>query len=306
MDGAGEDRPANAARHPEPRIEWFNVPLMRDLEIVERPAQQTTLTKRYTQEAREIIRENKDRPFFLYLAYAFPHIPLFASEDFLGKSRRGLYGDVVEELDWSVGQLLDTLSEEGLADNTLVFFTSDNGPWTVMEEMGGSAGLLRGGKGSTWEGGMRVPGIAWWPGTIPGGEVRRDLACTMDLYTTAISLAGGSVPEDREVDGIDMTPMLKGEGPGNRGEYYYYRGTQLYAARIGPHKAHFVERDGYGRSEPAVFDPPEVYHLGVDPGEQYALEEPPTEVMAELEERVEKHRSSIAPVESQLEKKIEE
>ena len=123
---------------------------MRDTEIVERPAEQTTITRRYTEEAIAQIKANKEKPFFVYLAHSMPHVPLFRSDEFAGKSRRGTYGDVIEEIDWSVGEILQTLRDEGLAENTLVFFTSDNGPWLVFNEIGGSAGLLREGKGSTW------------------------------------------------------------------------------------------------------------------------------------------------------------
>src|SRR5205085_9562306 len=138
----------------------------------------------------------RDKPFFLYLAHNFPHVPLFASEEFKGKSRRGLYGDVVEELDANVGRLLEFLRSERLTDNTLVFFTSDNGPWLTQRLNGGSAWLLTDGKGSTWEGGQRVPCIAWWPGHIKPNTVTSELACNLDLFPTALSLAGAEIPKD--------------------------------------------------------------------------------------------------------------
>ncbi len=191
------------------------LPLMRNEEIIEQPVDQFTLTRRYTEEAVNFVRNSKEKPFFLYLAYTFPHVPLYASKDFRGRSRRGLYGDVVEELDWSVGVILQMLREEGLAERTLVFFTSDNGPWLIQRLNGGSAGLLRDGKGSTFEGGMRVPAIAWWPGTIAPGQVSMELACSMDLFTTGLKLAGAEVPSDRIIDGVDMTPIFRGE-PGLR------------------------------------------------------------------------------------------
>src|SRR5205814_9550010 len=140
------------------------------------------------------------------------HVPLFASDEFAGKSRRGLYGDVVEELDRSVGTVLDAIRDAKLADRTLVLFTSDNGPWLTYNEQGGSAGLLRDGKGSTWEGGMRVPGIAWWPGKIKLGSIQPGVATLMDLFTTSIRFARASVPSDRVVDGPDLTgTLLRGE-----------------------------------------------------------------------------------------------
>jgi arylsulfatase A-like enzyme len=148
------DRLASAPKYREslfkPKVEYFNVPLLRDTKIIERPADQTTITRRYTEEAVKYIKANKAKPFFVYLAHSLPHVPLFTSASFQGVSQRGLYGDVIEEIDWSVGQVLKTLKEEKLADNTLVFFTSDNGPWLIFDTHGGSAGLLRDGKGSTW------------------------------------------------------------------------------------------------------------------------------------------------------------
>jgi arylsulfatase A-like enzyme len=299
------ESPNGAARMPFGKSEWFNVPLYRNEEIVERPADQTALTKRYTEEAVKFIRENKEEPFFLYFPHSFPHIPLFASEDFLGKSPRGIYGDVVEELDWSVGQVLQSLRDEGLAENTLVFFTSDNGPWTTQAVVGGSAGLLREGKGSTWEGGMREPGIAWRPGKIAAGKIERGLACTMDLYTTCLTLAGAEIPDDRIVDGLDMTPILYGTGPSNRDSFFFYRGTRLFAARKGEYKAHYITRSSYGREPEEVHDPPLLFHLGHDPSEAYNVAEEHPDVLAEIAKVVEEHRTNLVPGEPQLDLRIE-
>ena len=149
-----------------PRIEYWNVPLMRGERVVERPADQTTITRRYTEEAVRFIRENRERPFFLYVPHTMPHVPLFTPSEFAGVSARGLYGDVIEEMDWSVGQIIEALEEEGVAERTLVVFTSDNGPWEMFDEQGGSSGILYGGKTTTWEGGMRVPGILRWPAKV--------------------------------------------------------------------------------------------------------------------------------------------
>ena len=165
MNPSDKPRPkmANSLVTQDP--EWWNAALYRGRELLEPRTDQTQLSKRYAEEATKFIGANKDKPFFLYMPHTFPHTPLFASERFKGKSSRGIYGDVLAELDWNVGEVLKALKDNGVADNTLVFFTSDNGPWTLMgTETGGSAGLLKDGKGSTWEGGMRVPGIAWWPG----------------------------------------------------------------------------------------------------------------------------------------------
>lgn len=198
MEPENKDKhPRNASGMLEPDPKWWNVSLIQGTEIVEKPTDQANLTKRYTEEAIRFIRENKKKPFFLYLPHTFPHVPLFASRDFYGKSARGIFGDTVEELDWSVGQVLQTLRKENLDKNTLVVFTSDNGPWLVKDLTGGSAGLLRDGKGSTWDGGMRVPAIAWWPGAIKAGTVNRELATSMDLFSTALSLAKVEAPKDR-------------------------------------------------------------------------------------------------------------
>ena len=287
----------------DPKAEYWNVPLMRDEAIIERPADQNTLIKRYTEEAVRFIKAKKDRPFFLYLAHNLPHVPLFCSDDFRNTSRRGLYGDVVEEIDAGVGKILSTLKREGLADNTLVVFTSDNGPWLVFNEHGGSAGLLREGKGCTYEGGMREPTIMWWPGKIAPGVVR-DMGATMDLYTTIIELAGGEVPSDRIVDGLDLRPALFGQGPSPRQTVFYYRGVQLYAVRKGPYKAHFITRSGYRGDKPVTHDPPVLHHLEHDPSEKYDVAKDHPDVIADIMKEVEKHRATLKPGKDQLAERI--
>lgn len=179
------------------------VELMEGEKAVEYPVVQATLTKRYTERALRFITANRDRPFFLYLPHAMPHKPLAASEDFYKKTGTGLYGDVIAELDWSVGAILDKLAELDLEKRTLVVFTSDNGPW-----FGGYSGGLRGMKGQQWEGGIRVPMIARWPGIIPAGQTIREPAGTIDLMPTALKLAGAPVPKGRTLDGRDIMPLL--------------------------------------------------------------------------------------------------
>ncbi len=279
---------------------WWNSPLYRNEEVIERPADQTRLTKRYTEEAVKFIRENKARPFFLYFPHTFPHVPLFASAEFRGKSARGLYGDVVEELDWSVGQVLDTLRKEKLDDNTLVFFTSDNGPWLIMGLAGGSAGLLKEGKGSTWEGGMRVPGIAWWPGKIKPG-VTRELAGMVDLFPTCVALAGTPLPPGRVLDGVDMAPILFGAGPGKRDSWLFYRGERLYAARQGPWKAHFLTRAGYGQPKADEHATPQLFNLDADPSEAHNVAEQNPKAIESIAKMVEAHRATLGPFKTQLE-----
>jgi arylsulfatase A-like enzyme len=185
-----------------------NIPLYRDTQIIENPVDQRYLTKRYTEEALDFINDNVENPFLLYLPHTFPHVPLYASPEFEGKSAAGLYGDVVEEIDWSVGQILAELKALNLEENTLVIFTSDNGPWTYQGDNGGNSGPFFCGKGSFFEGGIRVPMIAWWPGKILPGGVATDLAASFDLFPTFIHLAGAEIPEDRVIDGKDIQGLL--------------------------------------------------------------------------------------------------
>jgi len=279
-------------------------PLLRDETEVEEPADQETLTRRYTEEAVAFLSANRNRPFFLYFAHTFPHVPLFASDAFRGESPRGLYGDVVEELDWSVGRILDALGDLDLAERTLVLFTSDNGPWLTCGLNGGSAGLLHGGKGSTWEGGMREPTLAWWPGTIEAGSVSRELACTMDVFPTALALAGAPLPTDRVLDGRDMWPLLSGTGRSEHEAYFYYRGSRLMAVRMGPWKAHFITQAGYGQG-PTDHDPPRLHHLEHDPSERFDVAEKHADVLAEIQALVECHRAAAPLAESRLAARIE-
>jgi arylsulfatase A-like enzyme len=274
---------------------------MRDEAVIEDPVDQATLTKRYTEESLEFIRQHRDSPFFLYLAHNFPHVPLFASSDFRERSRRGLYGDVVEELDWSVGRVLDTLRELSIDKRTLVFFTSDNGPWQTQKLRGGSAGLLRGGKGSTWEGGMREPAIAWWPGTIPSGRATTQLASTLDLLSTVATLAGAQTPSDRPLDSFDLGDLLSGKGASPRQTMFYYRGRQLMAVRSGPWKAHFMTQAGYGQARPESHDPPLLFHLENDPSEQFDVAKDHPEVASAIRELASQHKAGVTAPPSQLE-----
>lgn len=272
-------------------IKTFNVPLMRDTEIIERPADQHTITKRYTEEAIKFIKAKKDEPFFLYLAHSLPHVPLFASKDFKGTSPRGIYGDVVEEIDHGVGQVLDALKETGLDKNTLVVFTSDNGPWLIMNQEGGSAGLLRGGKGSTWEGGMREPCIFWAPGSIKPGIIT-DMGSTMDLFTTFSNMVGVPIPDDRIVDGVDLSPVLFKESKSPRNNMFYYRGDRMYAARLGDYKAHFLTQEPYDKVV-EEHEIPLLYNLSIDPSEKYdiALDNP--QIIEEIMEVVKLHNEKL-------------
>lgn len=295
------DTPKGRAAFLAPKVSYWNVPLLRDTRVVERPADQTTITRRYTEEALKFIDQHRDAPFFLYLAHNLPHVPLFRSEAFAGRSRRGLYGDVVEEIDAGVGQILDKLAALKIDRQTLVVFTSDNGPWLIFGEHGGSAGLLRGGKGSTWEGGMREPALAWWPGTIKPKSVSAQLASTMDLFATAHQLAGIPLPGDRVLDSHDLTPVLRGAGPSTRESYFYYRGYQLMAVRHGPWKAHFQTQAGYGQPKPERHDPPLLFHLEHDPAERHDIAEQHPAVLQQIQAVAAQHRDRFEAAPSQLE-----
>jgi arylsulfatase A-like enzyme len=286
-----------------PDVKWWNVPLMRNDKVIERPAEQHTLTRRYTEEAVAFIKANRERPFFLYLPHTMPHVPLFASKEFAGKSKRGLYGDVVEELDWSVGQVLEALRREGIEENTIVIFTSDNGPWLIMGLQGGSAGLLREGKGSTWEGGVRVPCIMAWPGQIPPASTNADIVATLDLLPTLTKLAGGKPPADRTLDGHDIAPVLFGKGRSPREAMFFYRDTSLFALRKGPWKLHLVTQDGYG-GKPVKHDRPLLFHLDRDPSEKYDIASDHPEVVADLMKERAAHAARMVVGKNQLEGKI--
>ena len=251
-----------------PRDGW-NVPLLRDDQVVERPADQTTLTKRYTEESLKFIRTQRasGKPFFLYLAHTMPHVPLFASADFHGRSRAGRYGDTVEEIDWSTGRILDAIRDAGIAGNTLVFFTSDNGPWLVMNDEGGSAGPLRDGKGSTWDGGMRVPGIAWMQGKIEP-RTASIVTSTLDLFPTALAMADVPLPDGLVLDGRDLAPFLFENSLPPKQPLFFYRGRELFACRLGQWKAHLFTRPASGQDTAQAHDPPLLFHLGRDPAEK--------------------------------------
>ncbi|QDU74500.1 Arylsulfatase precursor [Bremerella volcania] len=299
------DRIASAPKGREsfwhPKSEYFNVPLMRNEEIIERPADQTTITRRYTEETVQFIEQNQDKPFFVYLAHSMPHVPLFRSPEFEGVSRRGYYGDVIEEIDWSVGQVLQKLRDTGLDENTLVVFCSDNGPWLIYGDHGGSAGPLRDGKGSTFDGGMREPTIFWWPKTIPAAEVAADVGSTMDLMATFTSLAGLPLPSDRKLDSYDLTPVLKQTGKSNREALFYYRGYDLMAVRVGPWKMHLKTQTGYGQPKAEVHNPPLLYQLEEDPGESRDLAKDNPEVIQKIQKLIEQHQKEMVFADSQLE-----
>ena len=287
-----------------PRTDYFQVPLMRNTAVIEKPADQHTITKRYTQEAVKFIAASKKKPFFLYLAHSLPHVPLFASPEFRGKSVRGLYGDVIEEIDWSVGQILSTLKTEGLDKNTYVIFTSDNGPWAIYNEHAGSAGPLFGAKATSYEGGVRVPAIFWGPGKVKPAVVSR-MGSTLDLLPTISKLAGAQLPTDRAYDGYDLSPLLRGENADPRKEMYYYHGTRIFAARQGDYKLYFYRNNPLGYPEKMEkLTTYQLYNLQHDPSERYDLAGKHPEIISQIEALVLRHQQTVQPVASNLEKRI--
>ena len=288
------------------RSEWKGTslfpptPLMEGSEVIETEPDQSLLTSTYTARSIDFIKRNTKKPFFIYLPHTFPHTPLFANEKFAGTSKRGLYGDVVEEIDWSVGQILNTLKEEGLDDNTLVFFTSDNGPWLTEGRDGGSAGLLHQGKGSTYEGGMREPMIAWWPGKINSGSISYGLGTTMDIFNTIASVANIDLEGNEGQDGIDLSPILFDQKSSVRDEVIYYLGKELFAYRNGDYKIHFKTLNPYVGERAESHEPPRLYNLEVDPSEKYNLSEQMPEKVKELISQAEQHLEGVIEVEDQL------
>ena len=236
--------------------------IYRGNEMVEKaPADQDRLTRQYTAEAVRFIEQNQSKPFFLYLPHTFPHVPIHASPEFRGRSKGGLYGDAVEEIDWSTGRILETLARHGLTENTLVLFSSDNGPWFQ-----GSPGAFRGRKNETFDGGMRVPLIARWPGRVQAGLVSDEMGMNLDLFTTLLSAAGAKVPGDRPIDGMDLLPVLAGQKKSPHEALFFYQGAELQAIRVGRwkyHRRHRVLVYPFGKQGPWLFD------LENDPNESY-------------------------------------
>jgi arylsulfatase A len=293
--------------HPERPDAFPDLPLYEGNEIVNpqvTPEDQTMLTTWYTERAVKFINENHERPFFLYVPHSMPHVPLFVSEKFKGKSEQGLYGDVIMEIDWSVGEILKALKTHGIDERTLVIFTSDNGPWLSYGNHAGSAGPLREGKGTTWDGGDRVPCIMRWPGKIPAGSVCTELAATIDILPTVAHLIGGELPE-HPIDGKNIWPLMSGE-PGAKSPhefYLFYWGRELQAIRSGDWKLHFPHtyrsltgepgRDGrpagysQGRTDLALFN------LKEDVGETTDVKDQHPDVVARLKKLADQAREEL-------------
>ena len=265
------------------------VPLLRDDKVEELLTDdaQSLIVERYTNEALGFIRKSKAKPFLLYLAHTAVHTPLYPGAAFAGKSSNGRIGDWIEEVDWSTGRILDALRELKLDENTLVIFTSDNGPWLIKGADAGSAGPLRGGKGSTWEGGMREPTLARWPGKIAPGSVCDAVAGTIDLLPTAVALAGGNLPASPVIDGRDISSLLLGKTTTSpREAHYYFRSYDLEAVRQGPWKLALApqhETMGKGVLADASGTAPRLYNLDEDIGEKSNVADKHPDIVAKLQ-----------------------
>ncbi|XP_061450068.1 N-acetylgalactosamine-6-sulfatase isoform X1 [Rhineura floridana] len=311
-----------------------NIPIYRDWEMIGRYYEdvkidhktgEANLTQMYLQEALDFIstQQASQQPFFLYWAIDATHAPVYASREFLGTSQRGRYGDAVREIDSSVGKILSHLQKLDISNNTLVFFTSDNGAALISApEQGGSNGPFLCGKQTTFEGGMREPAIAWWPGHVPAGQVSHQLASVMDLFTTSLALAGLQPPSDRQIDGIDLLPVIL-QGKLIDRPIFYYRGNEMMAIRVGLYKAHYWTWSnsweqfskgidfcpGQNVSGVTTHDQEEhsklplLFHLGRDPGEKYPISFASAEyqgVLARISPIVQQHKETLLPGQPQL------
>jgi arylsulfatase A-like enzyme len=292
--------------HPSAKNYYPPLPLYEGEKVVETMPDINRFTTRFTERAVDFIVRNKKNPFFLYLAHPLPHVPLAVSDKFKGKSKQGLYGDVMMEIDWSIGQILQTLKDLKLDERTLVIFTSDNGPWLNYGNHAGSSGGLREGKGTSFEGGQRVPCLMRWKGTIPEGIVCNKLVSGIDILPTVASIAGATLPE-RKIDGVNILPLLKGDISANprKSFYYYYRKNSLEAVSNGDWKLVFAHpgrtyigfapgKDGQpgGANENFNFEGG-LYDLRRDPGERYNVAESYPEIVKELEKIANEAREDL-------------
>ena len=294
-----------------PTAKFPDLPLMQGESILEHNPDQTQLVTWYTERAVKFIEQNKSQPFFLYVPHAMPHVPLFVSDKHKGKSPRGVFGDVITEIDWSVGQIMATLKKHNLDERTLVVFTSDNGPWLSYGEHAGSAGPLREGKGTSFEGGVRVPFIARWPGKIPAGSASSQPAMTIDMLPTVAKLAGATLPE-HPIDGLDIGPLLTG-GPDAQSPhdaFYFYWGAELQAVRSGRWKLHFPHdyrtlagKPGGRDGQPVEYQSAKIelslFDLEADAGETTNLAAKHPDVVARLQALAEKARDDLGDSASQ-------
>lgn len=270
------------------------IPLMDGNDTLEVNPDQSTLTQRYTARALSFIQKNKDQPFFCYLPFAMPHLPLHPGKAFEGSSSRGTYGDVVEEIDHSLGQIISRVEELGLAENTLIFFTSDNGPWIIKKEKGGSAGLLKDGKGSTWEGGMRVPAIGYMAGKTPKGSVVQTPVSTLDLYTSFLKMGNYNFLPEHHKNGRDIRALLFQKSDTlSEQPFFYYGPGSLHAVRLGKWKLH-VRTSSQTKKKYFEGKVPLLFDLSTDPSEQYDLSASQPEIVAKLTALIDQQNEYVA------------
>ncbi len=287
--------------------EYFGIPYSNDMasvvymrgnDVEEFKVDQRYTTRTYTEESLKFIDSSEGKPFFLYLAHNMPHVPIYASPEFEGTSGRGLYGDVIQELDWSVGEVLKKLEEKGILENTLIVFSSDNGPWLVMEDHGGSAGPLREGKQFTFEGGVRVPTVAMWKGKIDAGQVYEDLATQMDWFPTFCKLVGAKIPQDREIDGKDLGAVLFENGMREGDEFLYYMLSDQRAYRQGDWKIKRPYQGFSGSRGMKKVDAHDtlLFNLKTDPGETTNLTKENPEKAAQMMRAMELAVKQLGPL----------
>ncbi|HQR08253.1 MAG TPA: sulfatase [Gemmatales bacterium] len=290
-------------KHPTAAKNYPDLPLIEGEKAIAFNSDQTRLTTDLTGKTVDFIRRHRAEPFFIYLAHPMPHVPLHVSKERAGKSKGGLYGDVIEEIDWSVEQILDTLQQTGLSDKTLVIFSSDNGPWLSYGNHGGSSGGLREGKGTTFEGGQREPFIARWPGVIPAGLVSHEPCMTIDLLPTLAQITGARLP-DHKIDGLSILPLLtERNAPSPHQALYYYWNKELQAVRSGPWKLHLPHSYSSLKTTPGKDGAPGVYeqriiplslfHLMNDPEETTNLVEKEPSVVSRILKHVEQARHDL-------------
>lgn len=294
-------------KHPEAKPGTYpDLPLIENDKVIQLMPDQAQLTRQYTERAVSFIERHKDKPFFLYVPHTMVHVPLFVGDQFKGSSKSGLFGDVVQEVDWSVGQILSTLKKNKLDQDTLVIFTSDNGPWLSYGEHAGSSGSLREGKGTAWEGGVRVPFIARWPGKIPAGRTNRTPAMTIDLLPTIAKLVKAELPQNK-IDGLDIWPLLQGEAKAknpHEAYFFYYNTNELQAVRSGkwklvlPHTYRTLgtqpkAKDGIPVKYSNVKANLELYNLEADAGEKLNVADKHPEVVKRLELLAEQAREDL-------------
>ncbi len=259
--------------------------------IIEWESDQSLFTRRFTQYGCDFISRHRDKPFFLMLAHPMPHIPIYSSKEFEGRSAGGRYGDTVEEIDWSVGQIMEQLRASGLAENTLVIFSSDNGPWLITKYESGSAGVLREGKASAYEGGFRVPFIVW--GSMIKPQLVTDMGSTLDILPTIAELVATELSASDIYDGESLLPTFEHGAVSPREGFVFYRSDEVYAVRVGDYKAIYATKPTYTRGDKVVYSTPELYNVAVDPSERYNIAEQYPEVLERIERYLSAHRASL-------------